>query len=29
MRVELANKKLIMSQHQFTELQIKDWRGKH
>jgi LPS export ABC transporter protein LptC len=29
LRVELAKKKLIMGQHQFTELQVKDWRGKH
>ena len=28
MRVELANKKLIMTQHRLTELQVKDWRGK-
>jgi LPS export ABC transporter protein LptC len=29
MRVELAAKKLIMTQHHLTELQVKDWRGKH
>ena len=29
MRVELAAKKLIMTQHHFTEFQVKDWRGKH
>jgi LPS export ABC transporter protein LptC len=28
MRVELANKKLVMSQHHLTELRVKDWRGK-
>jgi LPS export ABC transporter protein LptC len=27
-RVELAAKKLIMAQHQFTEVKIKEWRGK-
>jgi LPS export ABC transporter protein LptC len=29
MRVELAAKKLVMAQHHFTELQVRDWRGKH
>ena len=29
MRVELATKKLVIAQHHFTELQVKDWRGKH
>jgi len=29
LRVELAAKKLVMAQHHFTELQVKDWRGKH
>ena len=29
MRVELAAKKLVIAQHHFTELQVKDWRGKH
>jgi LPS export ABC transporter protein LptC len=28
LRVELAAKKLIMTQHHLTELQVKDWRGK-
>ena len=28
MRVELATKKLVMAQHHFTELQVKNWRGK-
>ncbi len=28
MRVELAAKKLIMTQHHLTELRVKDWRGK-
>ncbi len=28
MRVELDKKKLVMSQHQFTELQTKNWGGK-
>ncbi len=28
MRVELAAKKLVMTQHHFTEFQVKDWRGK-
>ena len=28
LRVELAVKKLVMTQHHFTELQVKDWRGK-
>ncbi|MGO8763337.1 MAG: LPS export ABC transporter periplasmic protein LptC [Desulfobaccales bacterium] len=28
MRVELAVKKLIMTQHHFTEMQVKNWRGK-
>jgi LPS export ABC transporter protein LptC len=28
LRVELAAKKLAMAQHHFTELQVKDWRGK-
>lgn len=28
MRVELAAKKLVMSQHHLTELQVQDWRGK-
>jgi LPS export ABC transporter protein LptC len=28
MRLELANKKLIMNQHHLTELQVKNWRGK-
>jgi hypothetical protein len=26
--VELAAKKLVMTQHHLTELQVKDWRGK-
>jgi LPS export ABC transporter protein LptC len=29
MRVELAVKKLLIAQHHFTELRVKDWRGKH
>jgi len=29
MRVELAAKKLIIARHHLTELQVKDWRGKH
>jgi LPS export ABC transporter protein LptC len=29
LRVELAAKKLVIAQHHFTELQVKDWRGKH
>jgi LPS export ABC transporter protein LptC len=29
LRVELATKKLVIAQHQLTELQVKDWRGKH
>jgi LPS export ABC transporter protein LptC len=29
LRVELAAKKLVMTQHHFTELLVKDWRGKH
>jgi LPS export ABC transporter protein LptC len=29
LRVELATKKLVIAQHHFTELQVKDWRGKH
>jgi hypothetical protein len=29
MRLELSAKKLIMNQHHLTELQVKDWRGKH
>jgi LPS export ABC transporter protein LptC len=29
MRVELITKKLLIAQHHFTELQVKDWRGKH
>ena len=29
MRVELATKKLVIAQHHLTELQVKDWRGKH
>jgi len=28
MRVELANKKLIMTQHHLTEMRVKEWRGK-
>ena len=28
LRVELANKKLVMAQHHLTEFQVKDWRGK-
>jgi LPS export ABC transporter protein LptC len=28
LRVELAAKKLVMTQHHLTELQVKDWRGK-
>jgi LPS export ABC transporter protein LptC len=28
LRVELAAKKLIMTQHHLTELQVKDWRSK-
>jgi len=28
LRVELAAKKLVMAQHQLTEFQLKDWRGK-
>lgn len=28
MRVELATKKLVIAQHQLTELQVRDWRGK-
>ena len=28
LRVELAARKLVMAQHQFTEFQVKDWRGK-
>ena len=27
LRVELAAKKLVMAQHHFTELQVKNWRG--
>ena len=29
MRVELAAKKIVIAQHHFTELLVKDWRGKH
>jgi LPS export ABC transporter protein LptC len=29
LRVELAAKKLVIAQHHFTELQVKDWRGTH
>jgi len=29
LRAELAAKKLVITQHHFTELQVKDWRGKH
>jgi LPS export ABC transporter protein LptC len=29
LRVELAAKKLVIAQHHLTELQVKDWRGKH
>jgi LPS export ABC transporter protein LptC len=29
LRVELNAKKLVMAQHHLTELQVKDWRGKH
>jgi len=29
MRVELATKKLVIAQHHLTELQVKNWRGKH
>ena len=29
LRVELAAKKLVIAQHRLTELQVKDWRGKH
>ena len=28
LRVELAAKKLVMTQHHLTEFQVKDWRGK-
>jgi hypothetical protein len=28
LRVDLAAKKLVMTQHHLTELQVKDWRGK-
>jgi lipopolysaccharide export system protein LptC len=28
LRVELAAKRLVMTQHHLTELQVKDWRGK-
>lgn len=28
LRVELANKKLVMAQHRLTEFQVKNWRGK-
>jgi LPS export ABC transporter protein LptC len=29
LRVELAAKRLVIAQHHSTELQVKDWRGKH
>ena len=29
MRVEQTTKKLVIAQHHLTELQVKDWRGKH
>jgi LPS export ABC transporter protein LptC len=29
MRVELTTKKLVIAQHRLTELQVKNWRGKH
>jgi len=28
MRLQLADKKLVIAQHDFTELQVKDWRDK-